>query len=166
MTAPVSPPITDHLPLAIRAYAPPKARRDAEPEKPRGKRRASRARASDWQVVFDTETTTDAGQALRFGAYQVRHAGALKEAGLFYAPDGVTPDEMETLRHHADANGLRLLTRDQFADQIVFAVGWRLRATIIGFNLPFDISRIAIRHSSARTGMRGGFSFKLSSQKI
>jgi len=165
MTAP-APPITDHLPLAIRAYAAPQVGPDREPEKPKGKRRASRAGASPWQVVFDTETTSCAGQALRFATYQVRYAGELKEAGIFYAPDGVTPAELDTLRQHATAAGLRLLTRDQFADQIFFAIGWQLRATIIGFNLPFDISRIAIRHSSARTGMRGGFSFKLSEQKI
>lgn len=166
MTAFAIPPITDHLPLAIRAYAAPQVVAETEHPKLKGKRRASRAGASDWQVVFDTETTTDAGQALRFGTYQVRHAGALKEAGIFYAPDGVTPAELDAIRCHADANGLQLLTRDEFADQIFFAIGWQLRATIIGFNLPFDISRIAIRHSPARTGMRGGFSFKLSKQKI
>lgn len=166
MTAFAIPPITDHLPLAIRAYAAPQVVAEAEPQKPKGKRRASRAGASNWQVVFDTETTTDAGQALRFGTYQVRHAGALKEAGIFYAPDGVTAAELDTLRRYAKSKGLPLLTRDEFADQIFFAIGWQLRATIIGFNLPFDISRIAIRHSPARTGMRGGFSFKLSNQKI
>lgn len=166
MTAFAIPPITDHLPLAIRAYAAPQVVAEAEPQKPKGKRRASRAGASNWQVVFDTETTTDAGQALRFGTYQVRHAGALKVAGIFYASDGVTSAELDTLRRYAKSKGLPLLTRDEFADQIFFAIGWQLRATIIGFNLPFDISRIAIRHSPARTGMRGGFSFKLSNQKI
>lgn len=166
MTAPIAPPITDHLPLAIRAYAAPQVVAGMEPPKPKGKRRPSRAGASPWQVVFDTETTSCAGQALRFGTYQVRYAGELKEAGIFYAPDGVTPAELNALRRHAVTAGLRLLNRDEFADQIFFAIGWQLRATIIGFNLPFDISRIAIRHSSARTGMRGGFSFKISKQKI
>ena len=38
-----------------------------------------------------------------------------------------------------------------------------LRASIVGFNLPFDISRLAIKHGSARgKAMRGGFTFKLS----
>lgn len=166
MTAFAIPPITDHLPLAIRAYAAPQVFAEIESQKPKGKRRASRANASDWKVIFDTETTTNAGQALRFGTYQVRKSDELKEAGIFYAPDGVTPAEFDALNRHAEANGLRLLTRDQFADEIIFAIGWQLRATIIGFNLPFDLSRIALAHSSARTGMRGGFSFKLSDQKI
>lgn len=170
MSGPVIPPVTDHLPVAIRAYAVPKIDAgtgpETEPDKAKPKRRTSRAAASPWQIVFDTETTTDAGQSLRFGTYQVRHGGDLREAGIFYAPDGVTPAELEILRHHAAANGLRLLTRDEFADEIIFAIGWRLRATIIGFNLPFDISRLALAHSSARTAMRGGFTLKLSNQKI
>jgi hypothetical protein len=38
-----------------------------------------------------------------------------------------------------------------------------LAATIVGFNLPFDLSRLAIRHGSARgRTMRGGFTFQLS----
>lgn len=166
MTAALVPPITDHLPVALRAYAVPSGVAAIDPAKARPKRRPSKVAASPWTIVFDTETTTDAGQSLRFGSYQVRNAGELQDAGLFYAPDGVMPGELETLRRHADANGLRLLTRDEFADQVFFAIGWQLRATIIGFNLPFDISRIAIGHGSARTSMRGGFTFKLSNQKI
>ena len=52
------------------------------------------------------------------------------------------------------------------------AIGWyQLRATIVGFNLPFDISRLAIRHATARnpaegSGMRSDFTFKLTTQKI
>src|SRR5262249_10934212 len=34
-------------------------------------------------------------------------------------------------------------------------------ATIVGFNLPFDISRLAIGHTTAH-GLRGGFTFRLS----
>lgn len=158
------PPISDHLPVALRAFVGPKFRTlsDAPPTK----RRRSKLAASPWAVIIDTETTTDAGQALRFGTYQVRNAGSLYEAGMFYDPDGVSEAELETLRSCASANGLRLLTRDEFADQIFFAIGWQLRATIIGFNLPFNLSRIAIGHGPARTEMRGGFSFTLSRQKI
>src|SRR4029077_16704294 len=42
-------------------------------------------------------------------------------------------------------------------------MGYDLRGTIVGFNLPFDLSRLAIKHGSARGKvMRGGFTFKLS----
>ena len=46
-----------------------------------------------------------------------------------------------------------------------YAIGYELRATIIGLNLPFDLSRPAIGHASARGDMRGGFSLKLSADK-
>jgi hypothetical protein len=35
----------------------------------------------------------------------------------------------------------------------------------VGFNLPFDLSRVALHHGSARRNMRGGFTFKLSGDK-
>src|SRR5690606_19200646 len=52
-------------------------------------------------------------------------------------------------------------------EEIFYGVGYAYRASIVGFNLPFDISRLAIDHASARASrhnkiMRGGFSFKLS----
>lgn len=51
----------------------------------------------------------------------------------------------------------------EFIDDVLFARAYDLRASIVGFNLPFDISRLAIRHGSARgKAMRGGFTFKLS----
>jgi hypothetical protein len=42
--------------------------------------------ASTWTLVFDTETTTDPSQRLRFGCYQLRKGQALDEAGLFFDP--------------------------------------------------------------------------------
>lgn len=156
------PPITDHLPIALRAFATPQFREIVDP-KP--KRKASKVRASEWALVFDTETTTDAGQSLRFGTYQVRKAGELREAGIFYDPDGVANAELDALRKYANAHNLQLLSRDEFADQVFYRIGYSFRGTIIGFNLPFDISRIAIDHNSARGEMRGGFSFKISQFK-
>ena len=35
-------------------------------------------------------------------------------------------------------------------------------AQIVGFSLPFNLSRLAIRHASARRGTRGGFSLTMS----
>lgn len=131
------------------------------------------APASSWTLIFDCETTTHPGQALRFGAYQFRNGEALDESGIFYDPDGVTDGELKLLRTYAAANGMQLRTREAFVDEVIFARAYALRATIVGFNLPFDISRLAIAHGTARTplnfesgGMRGAFTFKLSEQKI
>ena len=120
---------------------------------------------SEWVLVVDTETTTDPGQALRFGTYQVRKGDALYEAGLFYRPEVMPAAEVELLQIHAQQHGLMLRTQAEFIDQIFFGIGYDLRATIVGFNLPFDVSRLAIRYGSARRSMRGGFTFTLSQDK-
>lgn len=165
MTANSIPPISDHLALSIRAFA--ESTIEKQPKKVSKKRPPY---ASEWTLVFDTETSTDAGQSLRIGTYRVRQAGELFGAGVFFDPEGVTDAELLTLQRYCDANGLSLLTRDEFADQIFYGIGYQLRANIIGFNLPFDISRIAIHYGSARSSkyqdMRGGFTFKISKQKF
>jgi hypothetical protein len=158
-------PVTDHLPIALRAYAIPQFRDLDDGQKVKPKRKKSRVPPSPWALVFDTETDTDAGQGLRFGTYQLRKADELREAGIFYDPEGVRAEELEMLRAYARERELELLSRDQFADQIFYRFGYFLRATIIGFNLPFDISRIAIAHNSARGEIRGGFTFKISDRK-
>jgi hypothetical protein len=157
-----APPVTDHLPIALRAYAEPLSKNSADAKR---KPRRSKLGASSWTLLFDTETTTDASQALRFGTYQVRKAADLYEAGIFYDPEGITLEELVTLKTYASKHGLELLTRDQFADQVFYRYGYSFRGRIVGFNLPFDISRIAIRHGPARGRMRGGFSFKISDRK-
>ncbi|CAM3293805.1 DNA-directed DNA polymerase [Sphingomonas antarctica] len=173
MIAPSTPPITDSLPVSLRAYAAPTFQTLPDASKPQAKRHAAPSPASNWTLIFDCETTTHPGQALRFGAYQFRNGDELDEAGLFYDPDGVTADELKVLRDHATRHGLELRTRASFIDDVFFARAYQLRATIVGFNLPFDISRLAFRHATLRTpvdgiasAMHGGFTFKLSAQKI
>jgi len=160
MTACNPPPITDELPISLRAFACPVT----GPSK-RYVDSAPRLGASCWTLIFDCETTSDDAQRLRFGTYQVRESGDLIEEGIFFDPASVSPSERRTLRRYAKSKGLQLLTSDEFVDRIFYGVGYRLRATIVGFNLPFDISRIAIESSSARGSMRGGFSFELSADK-
>jgi hypothetical protein len=135
--------------------------------------------------IFDTETTTDRGQRLRFGTYQVRERDRLHEAGLFYDPSALTVTELHLLSTYVEKNDLKLLVHQEFVDSVFYRYGYWLGGTIVGFNLPFDISRIAIGHSSARKTsakknikrrqttynnsylnlMRNGFSFKLSTDK-
>lgn len=174
MNAPVIPLVSDHLPIALRAFTGPQfleLKDDAaQPSKAKNKPPLS---ASPWTLTFDTETQADAGQGLRFGAYQLRNTSQMVEAGLFYDPDGVTTAELDLLTAYAEHHRLALRTREDFVDEIFFARAYQFRARIIGFNLPFDISRIAIRHGAARSAtdaeaapMRGGFTFTLSQQKI
>src|SRR5271166_1909552 len=62
----------------------------------------------------------------------------------------------------SDGVRIRLLTRTEFVNEVFYGSAYAVGAQIVGFNLPFDLSRIAIRHASARRNMRGGFSLTLS----
>ena len=149
----------DCLPIAVRAYVPP----PPQPEGPPKKRQGKPAQPSEWTLVFDTETTIDAAQRLRVGAYQFRKGDELDEAGLFYDPAALNAEEQEVLKRLAAESGQLLRTTLEFVDEVLFARAYDLRASIVGFNLPFDISRLAIKHGSAHgKAMRGGFTFRLS----
>ena len=118
-------------------------------------------------VVFDTETTTDPSQRLRFGAYQIRELGFLIERGVFYTDD-LPPGDLDILRATVSAERptssgetIRFLSRSEFVEQVFFAWGFDVGGMIVGFNLPFDLSRIATDHTHAKGSMTGGFSFTL-----
>lgn len=163
MNNPALQPITDHLPISLRAYAQPIAiAKDNRRSGPKGKPPQG---SSGLALIFDCETTIDASQKLRFGTYQVREDGQLREAGIFYDPANVSQCELTLLQQFAECEGLELLTRDEFVDQIFYEIGYANRAAIVGFNLPFDLSRIAIRQGSAKTKMAGGFSLTVSHDK-
>lgn len=149
----------DHLMIAVRAYVP-----LAEPEPPRKSR--PMPGPSEWVLIIDTETTTDPSQRLRFGSFQLRKSGALEKSGLFYDAKALSKRDQQILVSYARANGLELMPVADFVEDVFFKLGYDLRATIVGFNLPFDLSRLAIKHSSARRRpMRGGFSFRLSENR-
>jgi hypothetical protein len=121
---------------------------------------------SEWSLVFDTETTTNPTQRLRFGSYQIRKHDKLIERGVFYDPEVLKRAELPTLRRYAKDNHISLITVKDFVEDVFFGIGYDRRANIIGFNLPFDISRLSRSHDSARSrngsSMRGGFTLKLS----
>jgi hypothetical protein len=111
-------------------------------------------------LVFDCETTTDETQRLTFGSYRFLEDGLTVEEGLFYANE-LTPKQRRTLRRYvAERPDLRLLTLDEFRDRLFDAM-YRDRCLIVGFNLPFDFSRIADGVSNGRGQFAGGFSFNL-----
>jgi len=153
------------LPIAVRAYV---CKADQK-ILPFIKRKGGRKRPvpSEWVLIFDTETTTDAAQKLRFGTYQVRKGSVLIDAGIFYDPETLNGSEQVTLKEYARKHQLTLMNVQEFIEKIFYGVGYKYRASIVGFNLPFDISRLAIGHAPARGTrynklMRGGFTFKLS----
>lgn len=149
-------------PIAVRAYAEPPQRKTTV----HGASLCKSLGPSDWTLTFDTETTTDAAQQLRFGVYQVRKSGVLWEAGLFYDPLSLDTSEQAMLLSYAEDCDLKIQTAEEFMQEVFFPYVYDLRGQCIGFNLPFDLSRVAIGHTSARgKTMRGGFSFKLIEDK-
>ena len=144
--------------IALRAYT----------EKPGSKPVASKGEfmadeVSPWTVVFDTETTIDAAQQLRVGFFQVRKSEALEREGIFYHSKSLTDTDLETVKRYADSHGLEAIAIQAFIQGVFLKYGYIRRGLVVGFNLPFDVSRIAVGHGPAQRRMRGGFSFKLTS---
>lgn len=126
----------------------------------------------DHALVWDTETTLDLEQTLNFGVWRFcRIEGAeyvAVQEGIFYR-DGLAAKDIQKIlaykrKHRADglATGadseLTVLSQSEFIERI-FWESVRAGALIVGFNLPFDIARIAASWTVAHNG---GFSFVLS----
>ncbi len=150
------------LPIAIRVYPEIETDRDHQTKRHPPTR-------PDAMLVFDCETRTDATQRLTFGSYRFLVNGNCLEEGLFYADDLPPHDrrviERYVATHPADVgeNGnpqLQLLTRQEFVNSL-FNDTYRTRALLVGFNLPFDLSRVAFDFTSARGRFTGGFSLGL-----
>jgi hypothetical protein len=172
------------LPVAVRAYT--------------GERKG-RQPAGLWPrrvLVIDAETTIDETQRLTFGSYRYLREGsggalACVEEGLFYAPD-LRAGDLATLRayaasHLADVIGsverrLHLWSLREFVERVLWRASYQhptrpehdpelAPAAVVGFNLPFDLSRLASSVSEARGpkrkgqrrigGFVGGFGFDL-----
>src|SRR5215469_3825702 len=114
-----------------------------------------RKRWPKWAIVFDCESRTDSKQALTFGFYRVlRLMGdvyVLEEEGAFYADDlpvreravleGFTRSitDIEVRRFPPD---FPCHSRSQFVKSVFYRYA-RQGALIVGFNLCFDLARIA-----------------------
>src|SRR5277367_3767182 len=106
----ISSPAMDNLPISLRAFV---TNLNA---KPRGSNDWRPPPASKWTLVFDTETTTDPSQRLRFGSYQLRRGEVLDEAGLFFDPDVLSEDERCTLEAFAAAHRLKCMRHTAFVE--------------------------------------------------
>ena len=114
-----------------------------EPVKPREK--------TDWQedgrpndrltLVLDTETTTDTRQDLRFGIAQLYANGRLTRTILFTGE--VTPKERETISRWAADHSGTVLPVMEFVSREFLPLAVGQKAVVVGFNLPFDLARIA-----------------------
>src|SRR5262249_38894848 len=149
-------------PIAVRAY----------PESAKARDKASTPKK--WQcpkgmLVFDTETRIDATQALTFGSYRIFWEGRCYEEGIFFAddiPNGARRILEDYVRDHraetitGKTGKLKLLTRKEFVD-LLFLFAYKRRYLLVGFNLPFDLSRVAFDFTNARGRFTGGFALEL-----
>jgi hypothetical protein len=116
-------------------------------------------------LVFDTETTVDPKQKLTFGCYRRclldRDGYRCFEEGLFYS-DGLQQNYIKILEKYVDDKrnaatieqfparlSLSLMPQSAFINRIFWRAIQR-RELIIGFNLPFDLSRLALRFGNGR----------------
>ena len=120
---------------------------------------------SEWVLVFDCETTVDHTQQLRVGCSQLRLGQAVHQCVLFYDPESVSSEELDVLKQAAGDNGWEIMEVTRWIEEVLFAAAVDLSATVVGHNLFFDLTRVAIGHDTTRSHdrrMRGGFSLKLS----
>jgi len=107
-------------------------------------------------LILDCETPTDQCQSLMFGSYQYCRARRSRfvtvEEGIFYRDD-LDPHSLSILQRYCEAPKLRLRSRSEFMKR-VFWRAVRAEALIVGFNLPFDLSRLAVE--CCWTQRRGG----------
>ena len=119
----------------------------------------------DYALVFDCESRITADQTLTFGFWRFCEL----RNGEYVAPkresSTMTMDsaakEFELLRKYARAtkpdtaddgcDRLRLYSRSKFIEE-VFGMAIQAKALIVGFNLPFDLSRLAVDWNTAENG--------------
>jgi hypothetical protein len=152
------------LPIAVRVYPETPSAEPASRITSINNRKAWRL--PNAMLVFDTETRVDPTQRLTFGSYRYIVEGVCLEEGVFYAHD-LPEADLKILENYAwihPANAankiLKLVTLKEFLKRFYSAV-YQQRCLLVGFNVPFDLSRIACGFSSARGRFAGGFSLEL-----
>jgi hypothetical protein len=181
----------DPLSIAVRAFAPPRSRDRSnssgdKDEHATAKRPTSlgHQRRASAVLVLDVETRADAGQGFILGAFRFCRVGwegadpmlTCVDEGLFFPDDLAVRDPAgyALLRRYTgralpatdlelkDARrSLGLLPLQEFIRD-VFLSAIDAQATVVGFNLPFDLSRLARGWGPAKKAYAGGFSFMIS----
>jgi hypothetical protein len=149
------------LPIAVRIYPEAKTLR---PDNARPTSQLTKIwRRPNAMLVFDTETRIDETQRLMVGSYRFFTDGVCQEEGLFFADDVAAHERVILDRyvkeHRAEATDteLKLLPLREFLSKFYLAA-YKGRCLLVGFNLSFDLSRLARYFATARGRFAGGFS--------
>jgi hypothetical protein len=92
-------------------------------------------------LVFDTETTTDVRQELKFGIARIYSDQRLVRSIVFTKE--VSDTETRTISEWAKRNDAEVKTVERFMSEDFIPNAIQFRANVVGFNLPFDLARIA-----------------------
>jgi hypothetical protein len=145
---------------AVRAWVEPAAKRSEQ--KDAGKGTGWRKTPYGERVlVFDTETTTDTAQRLLFGFFRLYVRDRLAREALIVS-QLLTHSEMECVSEYAARCGLQLYSREDFVEKVFYPEVYLRGAVCIGFNLPFDLSRIAFHARCGSGKNRRKFTLALS----
>jgi hypothetical protein len=143
---------------------------DNRPEQKRGPRKSPPL--PKYVLVLDTETTTDARLSLNFGVYQFCEADpggnyACREEGLLHSED-LDAVQLEVIRNYVRNENrrrtskrrskLKIYSRSEFVERVMYTA-IQGDAAIVAFNLPFDLSRLAVEYRTARGAGKRGWSF-------
>jgi hypothetical protein len=114
--------------------------------------------------VFDTETRTTADQSLTFGVYRlctlVSGSYVVTEEGIFYADDLPAKDRkvLENYLRTAVSDvasfppRFPLYSRSEFMKRVFWPAIKYKGPLVVGFNLPFDLARLALDWSRGKKG--------------
>jgi hypothetical protein len=156
----------DSLDIAVRVFSAP---RDSPTVRKNRKRRKAKWRKR--YLIFDTETTRDTAQEFLFGVLrycEFANDGRLRclDEKIIYADSLETawPEELECIREYcrgrmadtATRMRLRAIPREDFARLMINVL--RTAGVVVAFNLPFDLSRVALGWGRARTWHPRAFS--------
>ncbi|WP_135604818.1 hypothetical protein [Methanococcoides sp. NM1] len=120
----------------------------------------------DRVLVFDTETTIDQYQNFKIGYFKIYQNGYIQHEGMFYDTSMLTDDENKVCEVYTSKYDMPLYTRNEFIDEVFYPEVFGLKTLCVGFNLPFDISRISKRVGDSRGRNKGGFTFTLSDNRF
>ena len=120
---------------------------------------------SNIRLIFDTETTIDQYQNLTFGSclIQTKLSTGIKEKWYLFYGD-ISDDKIRIIEEYGKRQSIDVSPVREFVENIFYPYAYKMRCEVIGFNLPFDLSRLAINHGKARKS-EDAFSFQLSNDK-
>jgi hypothetical protein len=145
------------IPIFLRCYV------DNHTEKSDFEPRIQPNQSNSIELVFDTETKYDESKDLIFGSCGVWVNKKLDKFYIFYN-DNLRKSQINKIKKICSKYNVVVIPRSKFVDDVFYPNVFQSRAKCIGFNLPFDISRLATYFTNSRKH-HNGFSFTLSQNK-